>query len=224
LDTSSDASVEAAAEALTRELGREEQARLYAIVNNAGIAYGSPSEVLQTNVYGPHRVDAAFLPLLDPACGRIVNISSGAGPRCVQSSTPERASFFTNPCVTWPGIVAVMDELLALPEHTRESLKKLGIGSMKGPGDACYGVSKALLNCYTVQMARDHPHLKINACSPGAIATDLFSSFPCACLLRCLTKTPDQGTVAPMHLIFGELEGNGCFYHKSARKTPLDKY
>ena len=65
------------------------------------------------------------------------------------------------------------------------------------------------------------PKLKINSCSPGMIATDLIGSFlpwwapvPNA-LMRWLAtkmmnaKTPDEGTVATMHLLFAELEGNG---------------
>ena len=36
--------------------------------------------------------------------------------------------------------------------------------------------------------------------------------------------TPDQGTLAPMHLLFGELEGNGRYYGSDAKRSPLDRY
>ena len=51
-----------------------------------------------------------------------------------------------------------------------------------------------------------------------------------ACLVSFLArklvgaKTPDEGTVAPMHLLFGELEGNGRYYGSDAKRSPLDKY
>eukprot|EP00931_Biecheleriopsis_adriatica_P023243 TRINITY_DN14721_c0_g1_i2.p1 TRINITY_DN14721_c0_g1~~TRINITY_DN14721_c0_g1_i2.p1 ORF type:complete len:284 (+),score=46.31 TRINITY_DN14721_c0_g1_i2:74-925(+) len=220
MDTSKLDSVTAAAASLATQLGEQ---GLYAIVNNAGIAAGSIQEVLQTNVYGPHRVDLAFLHMLQEG-GRIVNISSGAGPRCVQSSSAERKQFFLG-AQPWEQICGVMDELEKC-ENTAKSLKSIGIGSMSssGPGDAVYGVSKALLNCYTARLAQDNPQFKINSCSPGAIATDLFKDYKCACILRLLTASPDKGTKAPMYLLFAEVEGNGCFYHKSATKRAFDKY
>ena len=35
-------------------------------------------------------------------------------------------------------------------------------------------------------------------------------------------KTPDEGTVAPMFLLFGEPEGNGRYYGSDAQRSPLD--
>ena len=97
-----------------------------------------------------------------------------------------------------------------------------------------YGLSKALLNSYTMAMAREHPKLKVSACSPGMIDTDIFLGalprFVPACLVSFLArklvgaKTPDEGTVAPMHLLFGELEGNGRYYGSDAKRSPLDTY
>ena len=40
-------------------------AKLFAIVNNAGIYNGSVEEILQTNLYGVKNVCDAFIPLLD---------------------------------------------------------------------------------------------------------------------------------------------------------------
>lgn len=195
MDTASDASVSAAAATLTARLESDNQ--LFAIVNNAGIATGSLRQILETNVLGPRRVDVAFLPLLDATAGRIVNISSGVGPSCVAKSSDERRAFFVNPDVTWAQIAAVIDEVLAFP-HGPTDLEANGIG----PNLGGYGLSKALLNSYTMMLcardpfasakraagppptacelmacnvcsAREHPSLRINACSPGFIATDL---------------------------------------------------
>lgn len=54
---------------------------LYGIVNNAGVGKGrSTEEVMSVNYFGPKNVTLAFLPLLNPSGGRIVNISSDLGP------------------------------------------------------------------------------------------------------------------------------------------------
>jgi hypothetical protein len=37
-------------------------------------------------------------------------------------------------------------------------------------------------------------------------------------------KPPAAGARAPMHLLFGELEGNGHYYGSDARRSPLDRY
>ena len=61
---------------------------LWAVVNNAGIAYGTEMEwcsidhlkrVLDINAVGPARVTKTFLPLLRRARGRIVIVASSAG-------------------------------------------------------------------------------------------------------------------------------------------------
>jgi len=102
-----------------------------------------------------------------------------------------------------------------------------------------YGLSKALLNAYLHVAAREHPHLHVNAGSPGLIATDLFPDFipwfvPKSLgrwLVRFLmprlmgAKTTDEGTVSAMYLLFSKaLEGNGRFYGSDALRSPLDVY
>ena len=37
-------------------------------------------------------------------------------------------------------------------------------------------------------------------------------------------KTPDEGTVSTMHLLFAALEGNGRYYGSDAKRSPLEKY
>ena len=66
LDSTSEASVAAAAAEVAKRHGATP---LYGVVNNAGIAAGTVAEILETNVRGPIRVDAAFLPLLGQAPG-----------------------------------------------------------------------------------------------------------------------------------------------------------
>ena len=77
IDVADAASCGAAAEAL-----RAKGVVLSGLVNNAGVglvtAPDSLDMLLSTNFLGPRRVTDAFVELLDPACGRIVNVSSGS--------------------------------------------------------------------------------------------------------------------------------------------------
>lgn len=231
MDTGSDASVTAAAAKFAAE-GSGTQ--LYAIVNNAGIAFGSVSEIFETNLSGPRRVNSAFLPHLQPD-GRIVNVSSGAASQCVTKCSAERQKLFVDPAVTWSAISAVADEVKGYANGAAE-LEAHGLGAAMG----VYGLTKALLNCYTVETARAHPKLAVNACSPGMINTEIFHKavpwwvpLPGFVLYPALgflmqrlvgALTPDQGTLAPMHLLFGELEGSGRYYGSDAKRSPLDRY
>jgi len=228
MDTSSDSSVIAAAAKLEADFGRTP---LYGIVNNAGIASGAIADILNVNVRGPKRVDDAFVPLLISS-GRVVQMSSGTASGCVSRSSAEQQAFLIDPSVSWESITAVIAEVTAYPNGAKD-LEAHGYGSTMG----AYGLSKALLNSYTMLLAREQPALKVNACSPGMIATDIMGSFlpwwvplPNA-LVRFLAarlmgaKTPDEGTVSTMHLLFADgLEGSGRYYGSDAKRSPLDRY
>merc|ERR1711936_1504152 len=75
IDVGSDDSVQAAAKSL-----KDRGIILYALVNNAGM--GGKADMtdvmMNTNYMGPKRVTDAFVGLIDPKEGRIVNTSSGA--------------------------------------------------------------------------------------------------------------------------------------------------
>jgi len=82
VDTSDKASVEASAAAVKAKLDAKGQ-QLYGVVNNAGTGLGhnvTVDAMFKTNVWGPKWMTDAFLPLLDPNSGRIVNVGSGGGP------------------------------------------------------------------------------------------------------------------------------------------------
>merc|ERR1712045_501282 len=70
--------------------------------------------VLQVNVCGQRRVCMAFIPLLNPSGGRIVNIASGAAPWYLMECTQERRKQFIDPNITWEQIVEIMDEVTSL--------------------------------------------------------------------------------------------------------------
>ena len=98
----------------------------------------------------------------------------------------------------------------------------------KGLGDgAPYGLSKACTNTYTLLLAREHPRLRINACTPGFIETDMtrrMAESQGKSPAELGMKPPSAGAKAPMFLLFGEPEGNGRYYGSDAQRSPLDRY
>ncbi|HTV21218.1 MAG TPA: SDR family NAD(P)-dependent oxidoreductase [Polyangiaceae bacterium] len=220
IDVADDVSVAQAARRVSELIHGE---TLYAIVNNAGIG-GGPSDhvaVLATNTFGVRRVCEAFLPLLDPAAGRIVNVTSASGPSFVATCSPERQRFFSDDQITWPRLAALIDECLALSgDRAAFAAKGLGDGSP-------YGLSKACANSYTLLLARERPSLRVNACTPGFIETDMtrhYAQSSGKSPAELGMKQPADGARSTMHLLFGALEGNGRFYGSDAKRSPLDRY
>lgn len=218
LDVTSDGSV---ARAVAEVAGRGTP--LHGLVNNSGIgtAGGTLAAVLDVNTLGIHRVSTAFVPLLDQTGGRIVNVTSAAGPNFVSRCSSAWQKFFVDPDIEWTRLEAFIGECLALAsDKAAFSAKGLDEGEP-------YGLSKACANSYTMILARTHPSLRVNACTPGFIATDMTRSYA-----ESSGKTPEElgmkppvaGTVAPLFLLFGDPEGNGRFYGSDAKRSPLDRY
>ena len=221
LDVSSDASV---AEAARRVQGvfASEINPLYGLVNNAGIGGSSTlAQVLDVNTLGIRRVCQAFVPLLDPRHGRVVNVTSAAGPNFVAACSPERQQFLTDPMIDWERLRSFLDECLAI----RGGKQEFGARGL-ADGDP-YGLSKACANSYTLLLAREHPSLRVNACTPGFIETDMTRSYAESkgkSPAELGMKPPVLGARAPMFLLFGEPEGNGRYYGSDAQRSPLDRY
>jgi NAD(P)-dependent dehydrogenase (short-subunit alcohol dehydrogenase family) len=221
LDVSSDDSVASAANKVAEKFGTD--AALYAIVNNAGTGFGASGirPVFEVNTAGIRRVCDAFIPMLESQKGRIINITSAAGPNFVSACSNERKTFFRDPGVTWQQIDALRQEAEAL-EGNAGAFEKAGLGD----GDP-YGFSKACANSYTLTLAREHPRLAINACTPGFIETDLTRHYAKERGIDASElgmKQPEDGALSAMHLLFGELHGNGHYYGSDAVRSPLDRY
>lgn len=218
LDVADDESVGAAAETVATRLGSR---GLYGIVNNAGIGDRNHplQKVLNVNVYGPRRVCESFLPLNEHPDGRVVNVSSASGPNFVAECNSEHRNLLTKPEVTWSQIEEFMDMCIDAAGGDFGS-KDIGNGS-------AYGLSKACLNAYTIALARENPDLRINACTPGFIETDL--TRPMAerqgkSPEEVGMKPPAEGTTAQIFLLFGEPEGSGWYFGSDALRSPLDCY
>jgi NAD(P)-dependent dehydrogenase (short-subunit alcohol dehydrogenase family) len=220
IDVSDDRSVAEAGRRVTDHLRGE---ALYGLVNNAGIGSQGRdhARVLGTNTLGPYRVCEAFLPLMDATAGRVVNVTSAAGPSFVATCSPERQRFFLDPQMTWPRLLAFIEECLAIAAGNAGFAAK-GLGN----GDP-YGLSKACANTHTMIVAREHPHLRVNACTPGFIETDMTRHFARSqgkSPVELGMKAPADGARAPLHLLFESLDGNGHYYGSDAKRSPLDRY
>eukprot|EP00558_Chaetoceros_sp_UNC1202_P002261 CAMPEP_0197261146 /NCGR_PEP_ID=MMETSP1429-20130617/84396_1 /TAXON_ID=49237 /ORGANISM="Chaetoceros sp., Strain UNC1202" /LENGTH=274 /DNA_ID=CAMNT_0042725403 /DNA_START=18 /DNA_END=842 /DNA_ORIENTATION=+ len=194
LDTTSDASVAAAFEQTRAKCGDE---KLYGIVNNAGIGLntGQTGDILNTNLYGPKRVCEQFLPLLDEEKGRIVNLGSGSGPMYVSGRSNEDKQMLCGAdTTTWEQI----------EQHAKDNLN--------GDNDI-YGLSKALVACYTGLFARDHTNILASCVTPGFIDTQMTAGWGAS-------KSPEQGTMALRHCLFGDLEGSGYYYGSDGVRSP----
>jgi NAD(P)-dependent dehydrogenase (short-subunit alcohol dehydrogenase family) len=221
LDVSSDESVTRAVGSVRNMLGTGSS--IYGVVNNAGIGAGQrPLEtVLNVNTVGVRRVCEAFVPLIAAERGRIVNVTSAAGPNFVARCSEDRRRFFLDERTEWTDLEAFMQECIALGGDA-SAFAARGLGD----GDA-YGLSKACANTYTLQLARRYPSLSINACTPGFIETDMTSGYASSqgkTPRQLGMKTPEEGARSPLHLLFGELEGNGRYYGSDCKRSPLDRY
>ena len=219
IDVEQDLSVNSAAEEVVTKFGRT-PSPLYAIVNNAGIGDSmlGLNKVLQVNTFGPKRVCDAFLPLLNPSIGRVVNVTSASGPLYLAGSSNETKKLLTNPEVSWTEIEKFMSECLKLEsERTTDWV-----------GDwSAYGISKACTNAYSIYLAKKNPNLTINACTPGFIETDL--TRPMAesngkTPAEMGMKSPEEGVSASVFLLMGNPSGSGHYYGSDCVRSPLDKY
>jgi NAD(P)-dependent dehydrogenase (short-subunit alcohol dehydrogenase family) len=220
LDVGDPASVEAARAAVSDRLGA---APLYGVVNNAGIGTRGASlpAVMETNMLGVQRVSDAFASLLEQDGGRVVNVTSASGPIFVAQCSNERKRFFVDPGVARDALLAFVAATIAAADDPAAQ-RELGLGD----ADA-YGLSKACANTFTAIFARERPRLVVNACTPGFIETDMTRHYAASSGrsgAELGMKKPADGARAPMHLLFGALEGNGRFYGSDAKRSPLDRY
>lgn len=214
LDTSDDASVNAASESLLNNSSNDNNNKLlYGIINNAGIGFGNGyRDTINTNYFGPRRVCDVFGKMLLCPGGRIVNIASASGPNfvsgCADATLVKKLS---EPLLYFQkegGGIAKMDEL------ARSYMKTTDYENDS------YGVSKALLNAYTVLHAAEQPDLIINSCSPGYILTDLTRGMGA-------TNPPEKGAKAPVHLMMSDemtTLPTGRYYGSDAVRSPLGFY
>ena len=219
IDVESEDSVKEAADKLSSMFGTA-PSPLYGIVNNAGI--GSTAKgmerTLQVNTWGIKRVCDSFIPLLNPEIGRIVNVTSAAGPNYIEAGDESTRELLTNPQVTWEEVVEYMNR--CIEKESRDETKSSSQAN-------AYGLSKACANALTVCLARDYPDLIINSCTPGFIETDMTRPFADAqgkTPQEMGMKTPEDGASASVFLIMEDVPGSGMYFGSDCQRSPIDRY
>ena len=195
--------------------------RLYGIVSNAGIMY-SPTgveEVIRVNTLGPKYVLDYFCHLLEPDIGRVVNITSAAGPNYLSRCSARTRKILTNQEVSWKQIEELTKEFIQQYQDSNDSERELLNSNV-------YGFSKACANALTMQQARSYTTVKINACTPGFIETDMTA--PIAqnqgrSPRDMGMKTPAQGTASCIHLLMNDVN-TGHYFGSDCVRSPIDKY
>ena len=221
LDVNSDESVRAARETLG-------PIKLYGLVNNAGIATGSPDELINTNYYGAKRVIDNFIDLIDG--GKIVSISSGSAPMFLEKCSPEKKRMMIDPAIEMSTIDQYIKDFKYLYSDG-------GVDACKAAGwgddglSYGYGFSKACLNALTVCVARERKGICITAASPGLVLTDLF--LPVAkkqgVEIEELAKQwghiqPSESVVSTMKLLFDDSVTSGLYYGSDGLRSPMSFY
>lgn len=201
IDVNDDASVAAAADSL-----KAKNVKLYAVVNNAGVGLahgdlGGAEPIIETNYRGPKRVTAAFIDLIEPSEGRVVNTSSGVASMWLRNQDEATRALFSNPNLSQAELdAAIQNEMVA-----GASGKDLGYGG--------YGLSKAALTALTLVQAKAHPALKVTSLSPGFIDTPMTKGFGAK-------LSPEEGCLSSLHCLFGDVT-SGWYYGSDGLRSPL---
>lgn len=212
LDVTKQASIEQAVKAVETSGG------LDILVNNAGILLEADGavftmeaarETLLVNFGGVVAVTQAFLPLLERSYGtpHIVFTSSSQGARTLGLLQDEHRK-------------SLVDEALSLTK-LQDTLGEL-IDGLSDPSSSyhniptvAYGISKMGVNCYTQILAREHPAVQSNSCSPGFCNTDMCANYTG----ERKPKEPALGASVFTKVLFGELGRGktGRFFKESSK-------
>eukprot|EP00977_Amphora_coffeiformis_P019114 scaffold6899_cov183-Amphora_coffeaeformis.AAC.47 len=199
IDTACDTSVAQAAATVA--------APLYGIINNAGIMQGTLQDVVNVNYFGPKRVFEAFEKHLQKPGGRVVNVASAGGPKFNEVLDPKDELYLK---LTQPWAIPGTENRFAELDRIAKEYQT----------DDKYRFSKALVNAYTVLLAREQPDLIINSVTPGWIQTDMT-------LGSAASGTPQQGAVPPVWLLMSadlEKVPTGRYYGSDCVRSPLHCY
>merc|ERR1712007_330126 len=218
--------VDEAAAAVKRDHGK-----IFGVINNAGGSFTGLRATIDLNSYGVLRVCEAFAPLIEDG-GRIVQVSSAAGPSFVGKCSLEMQKFCIDPDVTWKeGEEKLIKPFLHIVENEPAD-KKSGLLLAAGLGERSegswgeYGLAKAAVNCYSLELARRLPKITVSSCTPGYIATDLTKNFLGGKTAKeAGMKTPAEGALCPVYLMTEKLSWpSGWFFGSDCVRSPLHKY
>jgi NAD(P)-dependent dehydrogenase (short-subunit alcohol dehydrogenase family) len=198
---------------------------LDSLVNNAGILLEADGaqfsmdavyETMRVNFGGVAAVTAAFLPMLlrSPVGGQVLSTSSGNGTRAMGFMSEDHR---LNLMDTNLNVASLQEILGQLVEGLKDPNNKYHCIPQVG-----YGLSKMGVNCLTQVLSRQHPTLRINACSPGFCNTDMCANYTG----QRKPKDPTLGASVFRKVLFGELgQGKtGSFFKENSKAdTPVEQ-
>lgn len=192
------------------------------LVNNAGILLEKDGaefslddirQTIHTNFEAVISTTVTFLPLIKQG-GHIVSTSSSIGSRTLAMLSAEHRTALMDETLDVPTLQAILRQIehgLQDPSNSYRDIPQVG-----------YGLSKLGVDCLTQVLARQHPKLYINVCSPGFCNTDMCANYKG----ERKPKEPALGASVFRKVLFGELgKGRtGLFFKESSKAgTPLDK-
>jgi NAD(P)-dependent dehydrogenase (short-subunit alcohol dehydrogenase family) len=214
LDIEDEASVKRFAEYLKKTHGE-----IDVLINNAGFAFkqdATESAEEQANVtiginyYGTKKVSTQLIPLIKKG-GRVVNVCSQAGVMIDMSKDKEMEKFKMMKEIYDDKHIQKLKNASSekeIDEFVEEYKKAAKDDTRKEHGFPCsaYRVSKAAEIAYTLLLHRQHKDLKINACCPGYVNTDMSSGKG--------PLTIEQGADTPVYLATDSNAPNGDFVYQ----------
>ena len=167
----------------------------------------------------------------------------------VEKCGDEMKRFCVGKEITWEEIEGrLIKPFLEIVESGSDpsALEAKGFGAKNAGGMGEYGLSKAAVNCYTMELARRFPSLTVTSCSPGFIETDLTKGFatqagksPAEMGMLSVDQVPDwlsplllvlalQGARCPVYLMTGDLSSlpdfsGGWYFGSDSLRSPLHK-
>ncbi|CAF3808034.1 unnamed protein product, partial [Rotaria socialis] len=177
LDTSSRESIIRAKDEIKQKYGGQ----LDVVINNAAIirkdlSADAAREIFGTNYYGVKILDEYLFPLMQEN-GRIINVSSRAGPIVLYKASQALQERYTSSTLTKYQIDQLVEEFISAIETN--SLENIGYNAE--PSFLMYGVSKAALNALTQVEAYEwsnNKNLLVVSVTPGFYATDMTGHAP----------------------------------------------
>lgn len=200
--------------------------RPLSLVHNAGVAYDLPwmpgpwpahvaRDTLATNLEGAQRLTEALLEeLLDASApGRVVFVSSGAGPLNMKKMSRQRRDELMSDDLTQEDITRIAQHFVSEYEEAAETQSSGGTVlpclSRSGFWLQSYGFSKACLNALCSVLSRKHPSISCASCTPGFVQTDMVKTYTGE---TNLISADDGGDVPAWLACAADVPSSGCFY------------
>jgi carbonyl reductase 1 len=182
-------------------------ASIDSLCNNAAIAFKSADSTpfreqaeptFLVNYFGTRSLTLQLLPLLRRSPRpRIVNVASMSGHlRILQRNPSLQRRLAEDSSLSVEDIDQVASAFVADV--------KSGMHEQRGWPSSCYGMSKLSLIAFSKALARSEPTISVNACCPGACATDMSSGRG--------NKSAKQGAQTPLLLLTTETPPSGQFW------------